>query len=502
MLETAALAFAGVFTVKSLLFLTIGMLVGLVVGVIPGIGGTAALAILGPLTLGLQPAEAMSLAGGIMGAVSFGGSVTSILINLPGGAPNAATCLDGYPMAQQGRAGAALGASASASSIGGVIGIFTLLLVMPLSRRIILSFGPPEFFLLTLLGLVTIAVCVPGKMLRGLVVGGFGLMFAMVGFDGVNGGERYTFGNEYLWDGIPLAPTLIGLFAFPEMIRLSASGGSIARRVGELKLDDTLEGVWASFRHWKTVLRGSIIGTCVGAVPGVGGTVSAFIAYSSTVQASKNPESFGRGNIEGVIAPEAANNAKDGGSLLPTLAFGIPGSAEMAVFLSLLVLHGMQPGPQLLLQHEDVIFALIISLTLASVLASVIGLALIRPLAAITMLDGQIMVPMVIAVSLLGAYTTNLQPGDIVVACFFGVLGYLMNKFEYPRLTLVIALVLGELSERSFHQSLLISRGSPTIFVSRTVSLILIALIVFSIFLPIVRALLRRSRPAAAEATP
>ena len=278
------------------------------------------------------------------------------------------------------------------------------------------------------------------------------------------------------------------------MIKLSAQGGSISRDPTTTKITGTMEGVWASFKYWRTLIRGSVIGTCIGAVPGVGGTVSAFLAYSSTVQASKDPSSFGKGNIEGVIAPEAANNAKDGGSLLPTLAFGIPGSAEMAVFLSLLVLHGMQPGPQLLLRHEDVIYGLILALTLASILASVIGLMMIRPLAAITRLDGQMMVPMVIAVSLVGAYTTSLQPGDIVIACVFGIVGYLMNKFEYPRLTLVMALVLGELAERSFHQSMMISKGDLSIFFGRIVSLILIALILISLFVPPLLALVRRRR--------
>lgn len=495
MLDVALTAAGNVFTFQSLLFLTIGMLIGLIVGVVPGMGGTTALAVFGPMTVGLDPYAALSLAGGLMGAVSFGGSVTSILINLPGGAPNAATCLDGYPLAQQGKAGLALGASASSSSVGGVIGVFTLLLVIPISKKIVLAFGPSEFFLLAMLGLVTIAACAPGKMLRAMIVGGVGLLFAFVGFDNVNGGTRFTFGIEHLWEGVPLAPAMIGLFAFPEMIELSAKGGSIAKDRGKVGLTGTLDGVWASFKYWKTLLRGSLIGTLVGAIPGVGGTVAAFLAYFSTVQASKDPKSFGKGNIEGVIAPEAANNAKDGGNLIPTLAFGIPGTAEMAVLLGVLVLHGMEPGPTMIMHHEAEIYGLILTLTLSSVLASVIGLIMVRPLAMITRLDGHILVPAVIAISFVGAYANDSLAGDIVLAFVFGIIGYLLIRFDYPRLPLVIALVLGELAERSFDQSMMISGGNWSIFVTRPISALLLIMIVAALTFPMLRTLSRRQKP-------
>jgi putative tricarboxylic transport membrane protein len=274
---------------------------------------------------------------------------------------------------------------------------------------------------------------------------------------------------------------------------LSAKGGAFARDNGQVGISRMFDGVLASFRHWKTLLRGSLIGSFVGAIPGVGGTVAAFLAYFSAMQASKHPESFGKGNIEGVIAPEAANNAKDGGNLIPTLAFGIPGNAEMAVLLGLLVLHGMEPGPTMLLHHEAEIYGLILTLTLSSVLASVIGLMLVRPLAMITRLDVHVLVPAVIAISFVGAYANETLPGDILIAFVFGIIGYLLIRFDYPRLPLVIALVLGELAERSYHQAMMISDRSWSIFITRPVSAFLIAMILLALVFPVIRTL--RARP-------
>ncbi len=353
MLEAWLSGFESLLHVQELLFLTVGMGVGLIAGAVPGLGPTTALALLIPLTYGMQPISALALSAGVMGAAPMGGSIAAILLNAPGAAPNAATCLDGYPLAQQGKAGLAIGAAASANSIGGIIGTFSLLLVLPVAKSLVLLFGPPEFFLLAILGLVVVASASRGKMLRGLVTGVFGLMVASVGYNKVTGVVRYTFGVDYLWDGIHLVPSLIGLFAVAEMINLWVKGGAIAKDPKNVKITRLMAGLFETFRHWPTVLRGSLIGTVVGAVPGAGGVVAAFLSYSITVQMSNEPETFGKGNIQGVIAPEAAINAKDSSTLIPTLAFGIPGSAEMAVFLGILVLHGLQPGPLLLISESN-----------------------------------------------------------------------------------------------------------------------------------------------------
>ena len=474
----------------TLVFLLGGVLVGLVFGVIPGLGGTTALALLLPLTYSMEVGHAFAMAGGIMGAIAMGGSISAILLNAPGTGPSAATCLDGHPMAKQGRAADAIGAVATASPLGGLFGVVTLLLVLPIARDIVLLFGPPEFFLVAVFGIVTVAISASANLLRGLISGGIGLMLSFVGYDTVHGGIRYTFGSDYLWDGIPLIPSLVGLFGMAEMIRLSIEGGTVAADATAVRLDSVWSGMRATLRNWKIVIRGSITGTLIGAIPGVGGTVATFIAYSTTKKADADPESFGRGRIEGIIAPESANNAKDSGALMPTLAFGIPGSAEMAVFLGILMLHGMQPGPTIFAENEQDIYGLILALTFGAILASVIGISFVRGLAAITLVKGQILAPLVIAVSLVGVYAINLEPGDVVLAAVIGVLGYLMLRFDYPRLPLVIALILGETAERGFQQAMMIGKGSYGIFLHSTVSIVLVVLIVLSLgwsFVPLIK---------------
>lgn len=482
-------AFQEVIATDAIVYLMLGVVLGVTFGIIPGLGGTTALALLIPFTFNMEPFDAMMMAGGVMGATSFGGSITAILINTPGTAPNAATTFDGYPLAKQGKAGLALGASATASAIGGLIGLFTLLLVIPIAKAIVLFFGPPEFFLLAILGLCAIAISCRGKLLRGLISGAFGLMLAFVGFNSVSGGERFTMGTEYLWDGLPLVPVLTGMFAISQMLELTLKGGAVASGTdsSNMKIDRVFDGVVAVFTHWTVLLRGSFIGTIIGAIPGLGGTVAGFIAYTSAVQTSKDPESFGTGNIVGVIAPESANNAKDGGSLIPTVAFGIPGSAETALFLGILVLHGIEPGPSILLEHEKEIFGLIAALTASAVLASIIGLIAAPWMRLITAINVHILVPVVVAVSLTGVYVLKGQPTDVIVCLIMGVVGYVMMKFDYPRLTLVIAFVLGETAERAFQQTGMISDGDYTIFFGRLASIILMTGIVFTLALPSLR---------------
>jgi len=492
--EAFSQAVSNLFTLQSLSYLSLGTGIGLLFGAIPGLGGTTALALLIPMTFGMEPDSAIVLVGGIMGGVPFGGSLSAILLNTPGAAPNAATCFDGYPLAQQGKAGTAIGAAAAASALGGLIGVGVMLAVIPIAKAIVLLFGPPEFFMLAVLGLSAIAVSTGGKLIRGLISGGFGLMLAFVGFDDVGGGLRYTAGIEYLWDGVQLVPALIGLFAIAEMIKLLTVGGSVATVGGPAIIDRVLDGVKAVFGNLATLLRGSAIGSFIGAVPGVGGTVASFLSYTLTRQISREPETFGQGNIQGIIASEAANNAKDGGALIPTLAFGIPGSAEMAVFLGVLVLHGLEPGPRLLLEHEDVIYGLIMALSLACVLASAVGLVLARFLVLVTRTDVQYLAPIVISVALIGAYALQSSLGDVVAAMVFGVIGYFMVRFDYPRITMVIALVLGGIAERSYHQSLMMSDGSFGIFFTRPVADVLLALIIISLTLPALRLFARRLR--------
>jgi putative tricarboxylic transport membrane protein len=499
MLEMWWAGFQNLLQARELMFLGLGMIIGLFFGAIPGLGGGTALALIAPLTYGLEPFTALALAGGVMGAVPMGGSITAILLNAPGTAPSAATCLDGYPLAQQGKAGLALGAAASANALGGIIGTVSVLGVLPIAKQLVLLFGPPELFLLAVLGLIIVSTSTRGKFLRGLMTGCLGLLISFVGYNDISGALRFTAGVQYLWDGVHLVPALIGLFAVAEMIHLSMTGGTIAKGVTSLKITSMWSGLMETFRHWPTVLRGSLIGTVIGAIPGVGGTVASFLSYSMTVRASKDPESFGNGNIEGVIAPEAAINAKDGSCLIPTLAFGIPGGVEMAVFLGLLVLHGLQPGPLMLMNHQVEIYGLIWALTGSCILGSCMGLLLARPLARLTLIDSQVLVPLVTAVALLGSWAVDRSIENVVVTAVFGILGYLMIRFDYPRLTLVVALVLGATAERNFHQTAMMGDGGLSIYLHRTPSLVLLVGIAGVLVSPAIRGLLGRRRNSAAQ---
>ncbi|NCF51597.1 tricarboxylic transporter [Gammaproteobacteria bacterium] len=476
-------------------YLVLGVAVGIVFGSIPGLGGATAIALLLPLTFGMEPDQAVILMGGIMGAVSIGGSVSAILLNTPGTAPNAATCIDGYPLTRQGKAGLAIGAAATASSIGGIISLGILVAVLPVARTIVLWFGPPAFFMLAVLGLTSLTVA-SGNLLRGLIAACIGLFFGFVGYDDIGGTARYTIGIDFLWDGISIVPLLIGLFAIAEMMNLYRTGGPIsASDDGDtVKVVGTMDGVRSVFANLRTLISGSAIGTVIGLVPGVGGTVASFLSYSFAAQTSKNNENFGSGDIRGVIAPEAANNAKDGGALIPTLAFGIPGSAEMAIFLGVLILHGIDPGPMLLIERESTIFMLILALLVATLISGGVILTSARHLARIAHIDSMLLIPCVITVSFVGAYALHGSIGDVFIAAFFGMLGFVMIRFDYPRITLVIAFVLSGLMERNFIQSMIMFEGDWRRFFGDTTTLVLFLLTLCALLIPIVnRVRTRRS---------
>ena len=474
-------------------YLALGVFVGIAFGTIPGLGGATAIALLLPLTFGMEADQAIILMGGIMGAVSIGGSVSAILLNTPGTAPNAATCIDGYPLTRQGKAGLAIGAAATASSIGGVLSLAILVLVLPVAKQIVLLFGPPAFFMLAVLGLTSLTVA-GRNMLRGLVAACFGLVVGFVGYDDIGGTTRYTGGIDFLWDGVSIVPLLIGLFAIAEMLNLYAAGGPISAReeAGEVRVVGTGEGIRAVFKNPRTLVSGSAIGTLIGMIPGVGGTVASFLSYSFAAQTSRDNANFGSGDIRGVIAPEAANNAKDGGALVPTLAFGIPGSAEMAIFLGVLVLHGIDPGPMLLIEREATIFMLILALLAATLISGSLVLFTARYLAKIAHVDSMLLIPAVITVSLVGAYALHNTLGDVVVAVFFGVLGFVMIRADYPRITLVIAFVLSGLMERNFNLSMTMFEGDWTGFFTNRTSLILFLLTVVALAVPAVQRLRAR----------
>jgi putative tricarboxylic transport membrane protein len=457
-------------------------LLGLVMGITPGLGGAITLALLIPITFDLDANIAIMILAAALGGTNFGGSVTAILLNTPGSAPNAATLLDGYPMARQGRAGEAIAASATCSASGAIIGLALLVLSVPFIRPITLAFGSPEFFWLALLGLTVIAVATTGSVVNDLIAGGFGLMLAFHGLNPVTGTARFTWGSNYLLDGIQLIPAIIGLFALGEMINLVSQRSTIAE--AEVVSGGRIKGIRTAVQNWSLFLRSSLVGWVIGVIPGVGGTVANFVAYLQAKQTAADQASFGRGNVKGVIASESANDAKDGGSMLPTLGLGIPGSASTAVLLGAFILHGVTPGPLLFQEDLQLVFIIVFSLVISNILTSIIGLTAIKPLSQLTRVPITSLAPVVFVIALLGAFVLRSNFNDVLLALAFGVFGFAMIKFNISRIALVIALVLGPLAESNFQRSLQISQGDFGVLFTNPLSIVLIVILILVLLLP------------------
>ena len=471
-----------------------GSVIGMIFGAIPGLSGTTAIVVLTPMTFGMEPSTAMLWLGAAYGAATYGGAIPSILINTPGEAPNAATIIDGFPMAQKGQAGVALGAAATASTLGGFIGLFITLLLIPLLTKFLMSFSYQEFFMMAFLGLCIIAVLGEGSLIKGLASGGVGIMLSFIGYDPITAELRYTFNIEYLWDGIPVVPALFGLLAIGEIMDLMIKDQAIASTRG-IRSDQkqVWQGVLETFRNMPLVLRSSALGTIIGAIPGVGGTVAGFFAYMQAKQTCKNNETFGTGDVRGVIAPEAANDAKEGGALLPTLAFGIPGSAAMAVFLGALTLHGLDVGQDIFVVHLDVVYMLILAMLGCHMVAAVIGLLIADKVAILTRIRPSLFGPIIFVVCLLGSYALRNSMGDAIVTIIFGLLGYEMRKFGFSRIAVVLGLLLGGMAERSFRQVLMTDIGIAGFF-TRPISLVLFLIILALFILPYIQGYRKRKR--------
>ena len=467
----------------------VGTLLAMIFAFLPGISGVSLMALAISLTLTWEPLPALLLFGALVGGATFMGSITAILFNVPGTAPSAATMIDGYPMAQQGRALTAIGCAAISSAMGSSFGVFILIAMIPLMRPSILLIGPAEFMMLSIWGLVTIAALSRGSLIKGLAAGGAGLILGLVGYDSRTAELRYTLGSSYLHDGLSPVTVFLGIYAVAELIDLAVKGRTISGKNRPEELSGSVkEGALAVFKHFGLFVRSSIIGTLIGLIPAVGGAVAGFVAYGhAATTARNNRERFGCGDIRGVIAPEAAHDAKDGGSLIPTLAFGIPGSEGAALLLAMMTLHGMAPGKELMTSKLDLVFALIWSLFLSNWLTSLLGLAAVRPLARVTVIRSQVLAPVIFVLAALGAFAYKSRLEDIVVAFLFGVAGYYMKKHGWPRITLVIALVLGALFESNLYLTLQLQRLGRIDFWSRPVVLALALLTVFTIALPFLR---------------
>jgi TctA family transporter len=442
-------------------YLFVGSIFGLIIGVIPGLSGHFAMAMAVTFLYTMEPGAGIAFILGAHATVAQGGGLTAILFSTPGTGQNAATLLDGPPMRDKGEAGIAVGAAMAACFLGATFGAIVLGLLIPVLREVVLFFGPPEVFVLAFLALTFVAVLGKEDMTRSLIAALLGLLLAMIGVDNVTNTYRFTMGSENLADGISLVPAILGLFAVAEMIDLWVRGGTLAKDVPvALSARDTqkqiFKGIGLAFKNWWLVLRCSSIGTTMGLIPGLGSAPASFVAYGHAKQSSPDKDTFGKGNVKGVIGPEAANDAVEGGALASTLAFGIPGSSSMAILLSGLFILGLETGPRMLNDNVDIVFIMIFTIIFGNLIGTIVGMFLVNPLSRATSIRSSIMVPVLMVIIATGAFAGDRAVFDIGVALVFGVLGYVMKILNYSRAAMLIGFVLGFAVEKNLYLALLL----------------------------------------------
>ena len=493
MFEAFVLGFQGLLHPVVFVYMLGSTIIGLTFGIIPGFGGMTFLAMLIPFTYGMTPLLAMTTLLAGHAVVHMAGAISAILINVPGTASNATALLDGFPLTQQGHAGRAIGASVTASAVGGLFGAVVLIAAVPIMRILVMSFGSPELFFLCFLGITFIATVAGDLPVKGLIAGALGIILSLVGFDAVTATTRLSFGSLYLDSGVTLIPLVLGLFAIPQVLDMMATGSAIAAK-GETvttATSDIWEGMKDVFRHWGLTMRTSTIGALVGAVPGLGAEAAGWISYGHAKQTSKHPETFGQGNVEVLIGPGAAENSKEGGALIPTLAFGIPGSPGMAVMIGAFLILGIDPGPTFMKNHLDVCYAMVITLALANIVGAVMCLATAKYMAKITTIPSRIMAPLLLVVVVIGAYTYKGELLDVLATFVFGAVGYVMIRFHYPRPPMMLGFVLGALAERYLHLSLKTVGG---LFFLRPIPMVIIVLTIMGLFYNQMMSVIRRLR--------
>ena len=444
---------------SNLLALGIGTLLGIIIGALPGLGPVFALTLFLPVTFPMSAEMALIFLISLYSGTIYGGSISAILLNAPGTPGSVATCLDGYPLARSGRGGEALVAAAVGSMFGGLLGTVAVVLIAPLVATVALKIDPASYSLLAFLGLSMVAVASHGDTLRGLILGGVGVLLSFVGQDPITGGYRFTMGFAYLEDGVPFPIVAIGLFAVAQCLVFAEEGGKIAQSLDAS--GGLAAGVWAVLTRWRNVIRSSLIGIGLGAIPGVGISTSNFVAYAAEMRASRDKSGFGKGNIAGVIAPETANNATLPGELIPTLTLGIPGGAGQALLLVAAIVHGVEPGLRFF-EQGSIAYAFFIALFLAQVTFAVFGLIGNQWFIRVTLVPVPLLAPAVLAFALVGAFTLRGRWEDLVAVLFWGIAGFVMIRFKYPVAPLVLGLVLGELAERSYRQAALIAEATQT----------------------------------------
>lgn len=478
---------------SNLLWVLAGVVIGMVIGVMPGLGPVATIALLLPITYEIPPESAIILLAGIYYGAMYGGTITSVLLQLPGEAASVITTLDGYQMAKQGRAGSALGISAIGSFIGGTVSILGLTFIAPILAEYALRFGPPEYTILALMGILLVSTLGTGSTIKCVIAAAGGLLLATVGQDPVLGASRFTFGSLQLLDGLDFVAVAMGLFGIGEILY------ALDHRARATFANMKISNKWPSRADWResrgAVARGSLVGFLLGALPGGSGTLSSMASYALEKKVAKQPERFGKGAIEGVAGPETANNAAATSSFIPLLTLGIPTNPVMALILGALVLQGIQPGPQLIAENPAVFWGVIDSMYIGNIFLLIMSIPLVGIFVKLVALRESILAPIVVTVTLLGVYTINNSAFDMLVVIGFGVVGYLMKKTGFEPGPMVLAFVLGGLLEISFRQSLRVFDGDLTGFAGRPIAGTLLALLVaVAIILPVGRAVSRRIR--------
>jgi putative tricarboxylic transport membrane protein len=484
-LQSLAYGFQVALTPQNLFYCFLGTVLGTAVGVLPGLGTITGVALLIPATLGMNPTSALIMLAGIYYGAQYGGSTTAILMNLPGESTAVMTCIDGHQLARQGRAGQALGMAAMSSFIAGTVGVVGLMLIAPTLAKVALSFGPPEYAALMLLSLTTIGGLLGESVIKGLMTAVLGLMIGTVGIDTQSGAQRFTFGMPELLGGIGFLPVIIGLFGVAEVFENIER--QLRREAVEGKIHKLLPGAaeWIAARM--SIVRGTLVGFFLGTLPGVGATAATMLAYVAERRASPTPERFGKGAIEGVAAPEAANNAAATGAMVPLLTLGIPASGTAAVMLGALILNDVRPGPRLFETNPDLVWGLIASMYIGNVMLLILNLPLIGIWVRLVRIRYEILGPATLFFAFIGVYAIDTNPFDVYIMIVSGVIGYLLRKLRFPEGPLILGLVLGPLLEEQVRRSLTLSLGDPTIFIARPISGAIIAVAVISLLLPLVR---------------
>ena len=497
LLSQLGLGFSVALQPHNLFYCFVGVFIGTLIGVLPGIGPVGAMSLLLPATFKATPEASIIMLAGIYYGAMYGGSTTSILVNIPGEAASVVTCLDGYQMARQGRAGPALGMAAFGSFIAGTLSIVGLMLRAPPLSTFAIAFGPAEYFSLMILGLTILIYLAHGSMTKALLMATFGIVLGLIGLDSINARPRLTFDRMELVDGVGLVPIVMGLFGISEVLL------NLEETVKREVFDTKIRGLFPTAADWIAsrwaLVRGSLVGFFLGILPGGGAVIASFLSYALEKRLSKHPERFGKGAIEGVAAPEAANNAATGGAFIPLLTLGVPPNVVMALLLGAFMIHGVQPGPLMMKQNPGLFWGIIASMYIGNIMLLVLNLPLIGIWVQVLKIPYKILFPLILLFCLIGVYTVSNTVFDIYVMILFGIVGYLMKKFGYEGAPLVLAFVLGPLMENNLRKSLILSQGGFSIFFTRPISAACLLVALVLLVSPLVPALGKKREQIALE---